>query len=95
VTTGHAGPFDGDAEARFNAYEEIIYARDRRILEHLSEPRRVKDLLGRKIICPAYTEGDLLQVWFEQVHLEKHLKRLVVAGRVHHDPDSGTWRRDC
>ena len=93
VTTGHAGPFDGDAEARFNAYEAFIYARERRILEYLNEPAPIKDLLGRNIIYPAYTEGDLLQVWFEQVHLEKHLKRLAETGRVQHDPDSGTWRR--
>jgi glyoxylase-like metal-dependent hydrolase (beta-lactamase superfamily II) len=93
VTTGHAGPFNGDAGERLEAYKAIIHERDRRVLNHLVEPRRMVDLVGRNLIYAAYTEGDLLQSWFERVHLEKHLTRLARMGQVCRDTDSGAWCR--
>ena len=94
VATGHAGPFNGgDTGGRFDAYEAVIHARDDRVLKQLSEPRRVVDLVGKNLIYAAYTEGDLLQSWFEQVHLEKASEPVGQQGQVCRDTDSGAWRR--
>jgi len=93
VTTGHAGPFNGDGGERFDAYKAVIHERDCRVLNALSKPGNTVDLVGRNLIYPAHTQGDPLQSWFEQVHLEKHLDRLARMGQVFWDTGSGQWRR--
>ncbi|MCG6536966.1 MAG: MBL fold metallo-hydrolase, partial [Syntrophales bacterium LBB04] len=39
VVTAHTGPFQDDLSQRFTAYEEIIYERDRSVLQLLGRPR--------------------------------------------------------
>jgi glyoxylase-like metal-dependent hydrolase (beta-lactamase superfamily II) len=87
VTTGHAGPFNGQVKEKFNAYEEIVYHRDRLILEHLTQPRTLGDFRGRNLIFRAYPDfADLIR-WFELVHIEKHLERLKAIGKVQYRDD--------
>lgn len=93
VATGHAGPYTGDVAKLFDVYEEVIYARDRKVFDHLSEPKRLEDLEGRNLIYPDYRRDDVLSTWFELVHVERHLNRLAAAGKVRQDPYSGVWRR--
>jgi ribonuclease/clavin/mitogillin len=82
VATGHAGPFNGQVIEKFDAYEEIVYRRDRLLLRHLAQPRTIDDFKGRNLIFRTYSEfPDLIQ-WFEIVHIEKHLERLKARGKV-------------
>lgn len=92
VVTGHAGPFSEDIEKRFDAFEEIIYQRDRAVLRHLDRPRTAEDLVGRGIIYRRFyddTPFGAINRWFEQVHIEKHLARLKAAGQVSGNPETG------
>ena len=82
VTTGHAGPFNGQVNEKFNAYEEIVYHRDRLILEQLTQPKTLDDFRGRNFIFRAYPDFAELMHWFELVHIEKHLERLEAMGKV-------------
>ncbi|MBA4395126.1 MAG: MBL fold metallo-hydrolase, partial [Desulfobacca sp.] len=82
VATAHAGPFQDDLSQRFIAYEEIIYERDRRLLEHLNRPRPFPYFLEKNLIYSTYREPTALMKWFEQVHLEKQLNRLLEMGRI-------------
>jgi glyoxylase-like metal-dependent hydrolase (beta-lactamase superfamily II) len=87
VTTGHAGPFNGQVSEKFNVYEEIVYRRDRMILEQLSQPRALSDFRDRNIIFRSYPDFPDLIRWFELVHIEKHLKRLKAMGKVEYRDD--------
>ena len=89
VTTGHAGPFKGPVIEKFDAYAEIIYRRDQRILEQLKQPMKLADFRDRNLIFRSYPDfPDLLQ-WFEIVHIEKHLERLKAMGKV--ECNDGDW----
>lgn len=82
VTTGHAGPFNGQIIEKFNVYEEIIYRRDRLLLEQLTQPRSIGDFRDRHLIFRTYPDFPDLIRWFEIVHIEKHLERLKAMGKV-------------
>jgi glyoxylase-like metal-dependent hydrolase (beta-lactamase superfamily II) len=82
VVTGHAGPFTADLQGVFKAYEAVVYERDQRLLEHLNQPRIFTDLLGGNLIYSTYPKPEKLMRWFERVHLEKQLRRLLEMGKV-------------
>jgi glyoxylase-like metal-dependent hydrolase (beta-lactamase superfamily II) len=77
VITSHSGPFQENLAERFTAYEKVIDQRDRRLLRHLNQPKAFSDLLGKNLIYAKYREPKPLTQWFEQVHLEKHWRRLI------------------
>jgi len=91
VLTGHAGPFSEDIAHRFEAYKQLIYERDRIILNRLKQAQSLEDLKGRNLIYRSYPPGDPVAKWFEQVHIEKHLQRLSELGKVRRD--DGKWIR--
>lgn len=82
VLSGHCGPFQDDPDRRFAEHEAIIYERDRRILDRLSAPQSLEDLLGLGIIYPRQARLTHIMKWWERTHLEKHLHRLVIRGEV-------------
>lgn len=82
VLSGHCGPFQDDTDRRFAEHEAIIHERDRRILERLSAPQAIEDLLGLGIIYSKQARLTRLMKWWERTHLEKHLERLVKGGEV-------------
>ena len=82
VATGHAGPFNGQVSEKFNVYEEIVYRRDRLILEQLTRPRALSDFRDGHLIFRTYPDFPDLIRWFELVHIEKHLERLKAMGKV-------------
>jgi glyoxylase-like metal-dependent hydrolase (beta-lactamase superfamily II) len=91
AVSGHAGPFNGNLTARFEAYRQIIFNRDRLLLENLSRPTSLEAFKGRQLFYRSYPDYPDLIKWFELVHIEKHLSRLTDLGKV--IADSGRWRR--
>lgn len=91
MVTGHAGPFSDRSAERLSAFEEVIYQRDRLVLQELSEPQPLDFFLGKNLFYPHYPEPQFLIRWFEQVHLEKQLERLVRSGEV--IQSAGLYRR--
>jgi endoribonuclease LACTB2 len=91
LATGHAGPFFDQPAERLLAFEEVIYQRDRLLLQELSEPRSLDFFLGKNFFYPHYPEPQFLIRWFEQIHLEKQLERLVRSGEV--IQSAGLYRR--
>lgn len=90
VTTGHAGPFNVQVIEKFNLYEEIVYRRDRLVLEQLTQPMAIGDFRGHNLIFRTYPDfPDLIQ-WFEIVHIEKHLERLKYMGKAQRVNDMWT-----
>ena len=82
MATGHAGPFSDQLAERLSAFEQVIYQRDRLLLQELSEPQPLEFFLGKNLFYPHYPEPQFLIRWFEQVHLEKQLERLVRSGEA-------------
>lgn len=91
AATGHAGPFMDDVAGRLEAYEQVIYQRDQRVLDFLRTPRRLEDFRRSGVIYRTYIEEFGLQDFFERVHVAKHLERLAALGQVR--VEDGRWRR--
>jgi glyoxylase-like metal-dependent hydrolase (beta-lactamase superfamily II) len=87
VVSGHAGPFNGNLTKKFNAYGEIIRSRDRLLLEKLSRPKSIEDFKGSNLFYKTYPDFPDLIRWFELVHIEKHLMRLKIMGKVRQEND--------
>jgi glyoxylase-like metal-dependent hydrolase (beta-lactamase superfamily II) len=87
VISGHAGPFNGNLAARFEEYKQVIFHRDRLLLEKLAQPKSVENLRGSNLFYKTYRDFPELIRWFELVHIEKHLSRLVGLGKVRFEND--------
>jgi glyoxylase-like metal-dependent hydrolase (beta-lactamase superfamily II) len=82
VVSGHAGPFNDNLPERFSAYGEVIFSRDRLLLERLRRPKSIVDFKGSNLFYKTYPDFPDLIRWFELVHIEKHLNRLKDLGKV-------------
>ena len=82
VATGHAGPFNGQVIEKFNRYADVVYQRDRLVLDQLTQPMALGDYSNRNLIFRTYPDFPDLIRWFELVHIEKHLERLKAMGKV-------------
>lgn len=84
--SGHKGIFIGKAEIKnqLKQYLKIIYMRDNKILDELSEnkPKSVKDLVGKRIIYKNYTSmKDYLYIAENQM-ISKHATRLIKRRKI-------------
>jgi glyoxylase-like metal-dependent hydrolase (beta-lactamase superfamily II) len=91
VATGHAGPFNQGISEKFEAYKRIIDQRDQLLLAQLEKPRTLDWFKGRNLFYRVYAGIPELIMWFELVHIEKHLARLAATGKVINN--SGQWQR--
>jgi glyoxylase-like metal-dependent hydrolase (beta-lactamase superfamily II) len=91
VISGHAGPFNSNLAKRFDEYGEIIYRRDRLLLEKLRRPESIADFKGSNLFYKSYPDFPDLIRWFELVHIEKHLVRLETMGKVRQEDNM--WMR--
>jgi len=82
IATSHSGPYLERLTERFARYEDVIYRRDHAVMEALSEPRTLADLMEKKLIFPGYPNPREIMIWMEGIAIEKHLKRLVSMGRL-------------
>lgn len=82
AASGHAGPFNGNLTARFEEYKQIIFNRDRLLLENLSRPKSAEEFKGANLFYKSYPDYPDLIEWFELVHIQKHLSRLAGLGQV-------------
>lgn len=87
VATSHSGPYLEGLPERFARYEDVIYRRDRAVLDALREPRTLTDLMEKNMIFPAYPNPRAIMIWMEGIAIEKHLRRLLEMGRIKKDGD--------
>ena len=85
--SGHIGLLTGRKKIQesLNAYLNVLYERDERVLNLLSEkvPKKLTDLERNNIIYKSYdTEfGDYI-VWAENFMVQLHIDRLIEKGKV-------------
>lgn len=87
VATGHAQPISDNIPERFDEYENVIHIRDRMLLDCLNKPRPLESFKGQNLFYRAYPDFPDLIRWFELVHIEKHLKRLLSMGKIRQESD--------
>jgi glyoxylase-like metal-dependent hydrolase (beta-lactamase superfamily II) len=80
VVSSHMGIISDRIDERFQAYLDVFAQRDRRILEYLSQERRLEEMVDQPLIYRDYPyAAELLRLWDKNM-LQKHLDRLVERG---------------
>ncbi|RJR16903.1 MAG: MBL fold metallo-hydrolase [Desulfobacteraceae bacterium] len=81
--TGHeTGIFEEEPGELWDEYLNVIWRREERILELLSEPRSLQDLMSFWIIYGKPKEPRIFFELGERLHIGKHLERLLRLGMV-------------
>jgi len=82
VVSSHIGIISDGVEERFQAYLDKFAQREARILEFLSQARRLEDMVDRPLIYHDFPYApQLLRLWQKNM-LQKHLDRLTQRGLV-------------
>jgi len=90
--TGHEdGCFEGDVTAAFDAYLAVIDEREAKLLEFLSQPRSMDEIVAACIVYRKPREPKSVYEWGEGAIMGKHLERLMKNGAV--VLEGGRYRR--
>jgi len=90
--TGHEdGCFEGDATAAFDAYLAVIDEREAKLLDFLSQPRSMDEIVAACIVYRKPREPKIFYEWSEGAFMGKHLDRLMKRGAV--TLENGRYRR--
>jgi glyoxylase-like metal-dependent hydrolase (beta-lactamase superfamily II) len=74
--------FRGDIGPRLDRYLENIYSRERKILDALSIPRTLDELVSLSLISGFPLSRRVVWYLFEQNMVGKHLERLLARGKI-------------
>ena len=87
LTAHEQGVFTSDeAQAGFDYFLRVIAARDEQLLDLLTKPRSLEELVERRPIYRRLREPAFVYDHMEAQMLKKHLKRLLHRGRVRLTP---------
>lgn len=91
LTSHEDGCFEGDATEAFDAYLAVIDEREAKLLEFLSMPRTLDDIVAACIVYRKPREPKAFFEWGEGAIMGKHLERLMQRGAV--VLEGGRYRR--
>ncbi|MCO5384710.1 MAG: hypothetical protein NHB14_01965 [Desulfosporosinus sp.] len=74
-------------QERLREYAEKLDQRDEKTLRNLRVPLSKQELMEMKIIYKRYPEPQSLYQYFEEVMVEKHLRRLMRLGKISFKPN--------
>ncbi|MDD5747940.1 MAG: MBL fold metallo-hydrolase [Actinomycetota bacterium] len=87
--TGHeGGVLEGDIVEKLDEYAKMVHERDERILDYLSKPRKLADIVEQGIIYRNIKRGPEILSFFEEIMICKHLERLEKAGLIAKEGDN-------
>jgi glyoxylase-like metal-dependent hydrolase (beta-lactamase superfamily II) len=87
LTSHETGVFMGDPGKLWDDYLNVIYKRERRLLEFLIKPRTIEEIVGTWIVYGQEREPKAFFEFAEQALMKKHLERLIRLGRVVREKD--------
>ncbi len=87
LTSHEDGCFEGDATEAFDNYLAVIDAREAKLLEFLSEPRTLDDIVAACLVYRKPREPKAFFEWGEGAIMGKHLGRLLKNGTVAREGD--------
>ncbi|MDR2239351.1 MAG: MBL fold metallo-hydrolase [Zoogloeaceae bacterium] len=91
LTSHEDGCFEGDASAAFDAYLAVIDEREAKLLDFLSQPRSIEEIVAACIVYRKPREPRAFFEWGEGAIMGKHLERLMKNGAV--ALEAGRYRR--
>lgn len=91
LTSHEDGCFEGDATEAFDRYLAVIDAREAKLLEFLSEPRTLDDIVAACLVYRKPRQPKAFFEWGEGAIMGKHLERLLGRGEI--VLDAGRYRR--
>lgn len=91
LTSHEDGCFEGDATEAFDRYLAVIEAREAKLLEFLSAPRTMEDIVAACLVYRKPREPKAFFEWGEGAIMGKHLERLMRNGAV--VLEGGRYRR--
>jgi glyoxylase-like metal-dependent hydrolase (beta-lactamase superfamily II) len=91
LTSHEEGCFEGDATAAFERYLAVIDEREAKLLDLLSAPRTLADIVAACLVYRKPREPKAFFEWGEGAIMGKHLERLTKSGAV--VLEDGRYRR--
>lgn len=91
LTSHEDGCFEGDATEAFDRYLAVIDEREAKLLEFLSAPRTMEDIVAACIVYRKPREPKAFFEWGEGAIMGKHIERLIRNGAV--ALENGRYRR--
>ncbi len=91
LTSHENGCFEGDATEAFDRYLAVIDAREAKLLDFLSAPRTMEDIVAACLVYRKPREPKAFFEWGEGAIMGKHLQRLIHHGAV--VLEDGRYRR--
>lgn len=82
LTSHEDGCFEGDATAAFDNYLAVIDEREAKLLDFLSQPRTMEDIVAACIVYRKPREPKAFFEWGEGAIMGKHLERLMQRNAV-------------
>ncbi|KKM12516.1 hypothetical protein SY88_03005 [Clostridiales bacterium PH28_bin88] len=82
IITSHEPPVTENIQERLMDYLQVIFNRERLILDFLVRPRSLDDIVAENFIYRKFPEPVALYQLFERIMIEKHLRRLEKMGLV-------------
>jgi len=91
LTSHEDGCFEGDATEAFERYLAVIDAREAKLLDFLSQPRTMEDIVAACLVYRKPREPKAFFEWGEGAIMGKHIERLMRNGAV--VLEDGCYRR--
>lgn len=91
LTSHEDGCFEGDATEAFDRYLAVIDEREAKLLDFLSAPRTMEDIVAACLVYRKPREPKAFFEWGEGAIMGKHLERLMKNGAV--VLEGGRYRR--
>jgi hypothetical protein len=82
LTSHEGGFFEGDATEAFDRYLAVIDEREAKLLEFLSTPRTMEDVVAACLVYRKPREPKAFFEWGEGAIMGKHIERLMRSGSV-------------
>ncbi len=82
LTSHEDGCFEGDVTEAFDAYLAVIDEREAKLLEFLSAPRTLEDIVAACLVYRKPREPKAFFEWGEGAIMGKHLERLLKSGAI-------------
>lgn len=87
LTSHEDGCFEGDATEAFDRYLAVIDAREAKLLEFLSAPRTMEDIVAACLVYRKPREPKAFFEWGEGAIMGKHIERLMKKGTIAREGD--------
>ncbi len=93
LTAHETGIFENMPETIWDNYLAVIDKRETALLDFLSSPKTMDEIVEQWIIYGKERKPREFYEYGERAHMQKHLERLMSAGTVIWEPESGRYRR--